>query len=233
MEAAKTAEIVTLPMPRRNDVAGAIDKVDTNTMGGRLRFARLRKGIRQEDVAKALGKARATVVQYEKNAIVPPTRVVDDLAEIVGVSPSFLAYGEQTVPVYGRDIDVVSGPEYRIGKNGAAPVSGFSLSRDLVESFGAEDDKLHAYVLNHDAPEFGFRSGDRLFVNIVSQKPDGEHDLYLLNTGNGIEVVRVEPNFSTKVSGQVKMTGPKGQPITANLKELRFIGSVVASLRRQ
>jgi transcriptional regulator with XRE-family HTH domain len=229
----KTAEIVTLAMPRRIDAVGAAEKMDTSTMGGRMAFARLRKGLRQEDVAKQLGKARATIVQYEANNIKPPLEVVEEVARVVGASPSYLAYGEQTVPVYGTEIDTVAGTEYRIGKNGAAPVSAFAFSRDLYESFGTEEGQLSSYALPHDAPEFGLRSGDRMFVNTTVTTPEGHHDLYLLNTGNGIEIVRVEPNLSAKQSGTIKMTGPKGQPFTAKLSELKFIGAVVATLRRQ
>ncbi len=230
MGAPKTAEIVTLARPRRIDAVGVADRADTTTMGGRMAFARLRKGLRQEDV---VGKSRATVVQYEANNIKPPTEVVEDVAKVIGVSPSFLAFGEQTVPVYGKEVDVIAGPEMRIGKNGAAPVSGFALSRDLVESYGVDEGKLVAYVMNHDADAFGLRSGDRAFVNTAIHKPDGNHDLYLLNTGHGIEIVRVEPTVSSKASTVVKMVGPKGQPLQARINELKFIGAVVATLRRQ
>jgi transcriptional regulator with XRE-family HTH domain len=234
MPATKSAEIVTLAMPRRIDAAGVAERADTTTMGGRIAFARLRKGLRQEDVAKALGKSRATIVQYEANNITPPLGVVEEVAKAVGVSPAYLAYGEQTVPIYGKtEIDVVTGLEYRMGKNGAAPVSAFSLPRDFVESFGAEQGQFHAYALNHDAPEFGLRAGDRMFVNTSINTPEGGHDLYLLSSSGGIEVVRVEPNLSAKASGSIKMTGPKGQPFTSKLNELKFIGAVVATLRRQ
>lgn len=209
------------------------EKADTSTMGGRMEFARLRRGLRQEDVANALGKARATIVQYEAGNITPPINVIEEVAKVVGTSASYLAYGEQTVPVHGAEVDTISGMEYRMGTNGAAPVSAFALPRDFVESMGVDQGELAAYVLNHDAPEFGLRSGERMFVNTTIKAPEGEHDLYLLNTGGGFEVVRVEPNFSAKSSPTIKMTGPKGQPFVAKQSELNFVGAIVATLRRQ
>jgi transcriptional regulator with XRE-family HTH domain len=229
-----TAEIVSIAMPRRIEV-GNLDKIDTSTMGGRIEWARLRKGLRQEDLAQKLGKSRITVGAYESNQITPPITVVEAVAKVLETSPSYLAYGEQTVPVYGKtEIDVVAGPEMRIGTNGAAPISGFALSRDLVESFGVDDPKkFAAYVLNHDAPEFGLRSGDRMFVNQAVDSPKRHHDLYLLDTGDGIEVVRIEPTLSSKAGEEIAMTGPSGQRFHHKLVELNFLGAVVATLRRQ
>jgi transcriptional regulator with XRE-family HTH domain len=231
--ARKSAEIVTLAMPRRIEVA-ALDKIDTSTMGGRIEWARLRKGLRQEDLANRLSKSRITVGAYESNQITPPITVVEEVARVLGTSPSYLAYGEHTVPVYGKaEIDVVAGPEYRIGKDGAFPVSGFALSRDLVDSYGVEPEQLAAYVLNHDAKEFDLHAGDRLFVNKAIIQPSNRHELYLLQTESGIEVVRVEPNLSSKAATSINMTGPKGQSFSAKAGDLKFIGAIVATLRRQ
>lgn len=230
----QTAEIVTLAMPRRIEVA-TLDKIDTSKRGGRIEWARLRRGLRQEDLAKRMGKSRITVGAYESDQITPPLSVVEQVAQILGVSPSFLAFNEHTVPVYGKvEIDVIAGPEMRIGSNGVAPVSGFALSRDLVESYGIDDpNEFKAFVLNHDAPEFGLRSGDRMFVNTGVTSPKSRHDFYLLDTGDGIEIVRIEPSLSAKSSDDINMTGPNGQRFSHKISDLKFIGAVVATLRRQ
>lgn len=229
-----SAEIVTLAMPRRIEV-GTLDKIDTSKMGGRIEWARLRKGLRQEDLAKRLGKSRITIGAYESDQITPPLSVVEQVAQILDISPSFVAFNEQTVPVYGKcEIDVVAGPEMRIGANGVAPVSGFALSRDLVESYGVDDPKeFKAFVLNHDAKEFDLHAGDRMFVDTSISAPKSQHDYYLLDTGDGIEIVRIEPHLAAKVSDTINMTGPNGQRFSHKLKDLKFIGAVVATLRRQ
>lgn len=228
------AEIVTLPMPRRIDAVGAAEKADQSTMGGRMSFARLRKGLTQEELSKRLGKSRVTIVQYEAGNIQPPIDVVEQAAKALDVPASYLAYGEATVPVVGKaGIDMVSFTEHRIGRDGSYPASAIALGRDLVESYNVEPEALAAYALNHDAPEFGLRSGDRMFVNTAITKPDGESDLYLLKSGSRLEVVRVEPDLTSKGGNTVKMTGPKGQHLSAKIGELEFIGAIVATLRRQ
>lgn len=61
-----------------------------DTIGKRLREARLKKGITQAEVAKRLGVTRSVIARYEKEINDPPSENISRLAEILGVSADWL-----------------------------------------------------------------------------------------------------------------------------------------------
>jgi transcriptional regulator with XRE-family HTH domain len=234
-EKLEVVEIAIATVPRRIDPVGAIDKVDTTTMGGRMTWARLRKGMTQAELAKSLGKSRASVVQYEQGNILPPLDVVSEVAERLGVTPGFIAFNEHAVPGLNRaDVQTLAFPENKVGKDGIYATSVFSFDQKLVADYGVEEqDAFAAFVLGHEAPEFGLRSGDRIFADTSVKGPVSGRDLYLIRTAQGMEIVRVEPSLSSRADTNLNMTGPKGQSLKGKLSDLEFIGAVVATLRRQ
>ncbi len=58
-----------LPSPRPDDAAGQ----SLQRLGSRIRLARTRRKLRQEDLAHQIGRARATVVAIEKGS--PSTEI--------------------------------------------------------------------------------------------------------------------------------------------------------------
>lgn len=67
-----------------------------STMGDRIRDKRLELGLSVDDVAKRLGKNRATVYRYESDYIENlPLSVIPPLAEVLKVTPAYLmGWGE-------------------------------------------------------------------------------------------------------------------------------------------
>lgn len=67
-----------------------------STMGDRIRDRRLELGLSVDDVAKRLGKNRATVYRYESDYIENlPLSVIPPLAEVLKVTPAYLmGWGE-------------------------------------------------------------------------------------------------------------------------------------------
>ena len=59
-------------------------------LGDRLRAARKAKGLRQEDVAKALGVHRTSCTKYENDAAEPCLQDVVKLASLFDVSVNYL-----------------------------------------------------------------------------------------------------------------------------------------------
>jgi transcriptional regulator with XRE-family HTH domain len=51
-----------------------------------LRAARINKGLRQEDVAAALGVGRKTVSSWEKGKSMPSAGRIPDICNVLGVS---------------------------------------------------------------------------------------------------------------------------------------------------
>jgi transcriptional regulator with XRE-family HTH domain len=69
---------------------GMPERVDLTTVGARLRFARSQKHLRQADVAEHLRVAGSRVSEWENDVYIPNSTNLDQLAELYGVSTSWL-----------------------------------------------------------------------------------------------------------------------------------------------
>lgn len=217
--------------PRRVDLPGSADGIDLSKLGGRIAWARLREDMTQDAVAEAIDKSRATIVQYEGNKIKPPIEIVEKLAAALKVSPSFIAFGEQGIKAtFNAAEEVVAMEEITFGRDGHFASGTFAMPRKLAEGYVANVRDLKVYVLNHNAPQFGLSSGDRIFADTSVKSLSSDHDQYLLRTATGLEIVSYEPTLSK--SATVSFTGPRGTKIEAKLKDLDILGAVVSTLRQ-
>ena len=68
------------------------------TVGERIRHRRKQLGLSVDDIAKRLGKDRATIYRYESDEIENlPINILEPLAEILRVSPAYLMGWEDDV----------------------------------------------------------------------------------------------------------------------------------------
>lgn len=215
---------------RRVDQPGSGEDVDLNTVGGRIAWARLREEMTQEQVAKAIDKVRPTVVQYEANKIVPPIEVIQKMAKYLKVSPSFLAFGEHGIQTNGNaGEDVVNIDEISYGRDGSYQSGVFAFPRKLAESYVEKASTFKAFVMNHHAPLFDLRAGDRVFADTSVRDVTNEHDTYLLDVTGGMEIVRI-PRTLTK-GPNVEIILPDNEKMSVKVKDLKIIGAVVSTLR--
>lgn len=68
--------------------------VDGSTLGGRLRSLRKLAGMDQQAAADRLGVSRTQISKYETNGHAVPDHVIARAADLFGVSPAFLRYGD-------------------------------------------------------------------------------------------------------------------------------------------
>lgn len=61
--------------------------MDNNIFGARLKEQRIKMGLKQNDVATALGCAPTSLTNYERGVVKPPFNVLSKLCEILEVSP--------------------------------------------------------------------------------------------------------------------------------------------------
>ena len=69
-----------------------------DSIGNRLRKARKRAGLTQEEVAKELDVTRSVIARYESELNDPPTENIVKLAEMYGVSADYLLWQGEVVP---------------------------------------------------------------------------------------------------------------------------------------
>jgi len=219
---------------RRSDLAGSDSDLDLGSLGGRLAYARLRENVTQDQLAKAADKCRGTIVAYERNTIMPPIPIVEALARVLKVSPSFLAFGEHGVKAVG-DMNAaeatVNVDEITFGRDGSYNSGTFAMPRSLAESYVESVRTLKVYVLGHNADAFGLRQDTRLFVDSSVQSVSNEFDTYVIEVNGGMEVIRIAPSFAK--SSKVMVEGSRGDKQEVAAKDLKILGAVVSTLRPQ
>lgn len=225
------ATTVESVIARRVDLPGSDAELDLNTLGGRLTWARFRKNLTQRDLAKLADKVRPTIAAYESNRIVPPIDMVEKLSKLLNVSPSYIAFGEHGLQIDSTAAaeDLMTIPEMIVGRDGEAKSHVIVMSRRLIETYTANVDAVRAYVLNHDAPAFNLRSGDRIFTDTSVDEIVNEHDTYLIKTDSGMEIIRAEHLIG---SNAIKLTSPKGSERNTKASALDVIGAVVGTVRQ-
>lgn len=65
------------------------------SLSSRLREARLQKGLKQEEVANALGKTKSVISRWEKGENRPDADSIFDLSELLDVNPNWLLEWEE------------------------------------------------------------------------------------------------------------------------------------------
>lgn len=68
----------------------------TNTLASRLRYARERKGITQEELAKLAGTTQQNIQNIEGGVVKRP-RKIDAIAKALGQSPAWLQFGTEAI----------------------------------------------------------------------------------------------------------------------------------------
>lgn len=224
------SKVAKLPdyIQRRSDLAGSDIGLDLTSFGGRLAHLRLKDKVPQDEIAKAIGRTRQMIHEYESGNSVPSFEVVEALAHRLGVSASYLMFGEHAVKVAQPDA-VFNIDEISYGRDGKKTTGSFIIPRTLAESYVEDIRSLKVYSLNHNAPLFNLRAGDRLFVDKTVDTMSIEHDIYVVEIGGEMEVVRYEP---TPAKGKIGYVNPSNVMIEAKAGEIKVLGALVSTLSR-
>jgi transcriptional regulator with XRE-family HTH domain len=227
------ADKATSSAPCRVDIPGMASTLDLSTVGGRIAWARIRKKLRQQDVATKLGKSRATIVQYEKNNINPPNYVIGNLATTLSVTPEFLAFGRQGVDARrnGKVGGVVSIREMSVGGHrGLYQTGEFILPTKMFEGMELDLARTRLFVLEQDEPEFEYFSGDRLLIdNSVKDITDPAHSKFLVTVKDSKTPIVVQRESLTQ-TGKVSLTDGKGVTHRYEIEDISVFGAVTKAL---
>lgn len=214
--------------PRRVDLPGSGDDLDLTQFAGRIAHARIAANLSQEDLGKSIGRTRQSILQYERNASFPPINVIQALAQRLGVSATYLAFGEHAVKVTHPD-GVINIDEISYGRDGSYESGSFVIPRALGESYVADIRGLKVFVLNHNAPLFNLVAGDRLFVDTRVKEMTIAHDTYAIEIGGEMEIVRYEPSPKKDM---VAFTNPASAKVEMKTKDVKVLGPVVSTLHK-
>lgn len=103
-----------------------------NTLGDRIRVARIAKGLTQGDIAKHFGIKRPSVTQWELNSSSPARDKIRELARLLCVNSEWLLSGDGEGPT----ADTPSREAVKIIDSNAQFVSNVNFTNRLIPIFG-------------------------------------------------------------------------------------------------
>ena len=124
---------------------------------------------------------------------------------------------------------VVNIDEITYGRDGKAVTGSFVIPRMLAESYVEDLRGLKVFVMNHNAPLFDLRAGDRLFVDTKVAAMTIEHDIYVVEIGGEMEVVRYVPSAG---KATISYVNPSNATIETKAKDITVLGALVSTLAR-
>jgi transcriptional regulator with XRE-family HTH domain len=199
-------------------------------LGARIAAARQRAGWTQRQLSQHMGKSRGTIVQYEQGRIEPPLGQIMVIADALGVSPEFLAFGRQGISgADGAAEPVVSVAEIEYADGEGQVTGAYGLTDSLANDRRIDRKTAKVVVLPHPAPAFGLAARDRVIVN-PADSLDEEDQLYLLRTRRGVDVIKLLPNLSSR-DDVVKVHDSSGETHSYERRELQVLGRIVATIR--
>jgi len=196
------------------------------TLGRRLAAVREYKKLTQGELARRLGKSRATINQYEAGTIDPPIKMVHQLAEVLGVDPGLLAFG---APVNRRDA------------SNRIPISGMQdsdddfieLSDHLKTKIGIDPSQSRVIELSSDASTFGLRRGDLVFLDSSINRIRGDGSLYVVcGHAGSLTIIRSDVHLEANFT-RVRITLGQGQVSEVDPAKVEVLGLVKATLRAE
>lgn len=213
---------------RRSGVAGSDANIDLNTFGGRLAYLRLSREITQSEVARWLGSTRQSIRNYESGLSFAPYDKIEIMAKRFGVAATYLAFGEHAIKVSKPDM-IVTIDEVSLSKSGRRITGGFVLPRALAESYVEDIRDLRCFVMSHDAALFNLSAGDRLFLDTSVDRMTIDRDIYAIEIGGELDVVRYVPSA---VKGKVTFTNAHNQTLEVDASDIKVLGALVSVLSR-
>jgi len=201
------------------------------TVGERIKWARERKELTQKELAKLAGKSRASIVQYEQDKIAAPLAVIEELADRLGVSPEFLAFGRSGISgVRNAEEEVQIMEELSGPGSSLVAAGGWAVPRSMFADYGQTGrGDLKIVCLGTDEPSFDMERGDRVVVDTkAAVAKDG---LYVVQTPFGARVVRISLGYAAK-SGVRIVSGTDGGEEMIDPQHLDLVGAVIGIFRR-
>lgn len=143
-----------------------MDNFDYSAIGKRIRALRKRKGYNQQELANIIGKSLRTVQKYESGEIEVSIAVVNQLAEVLETTPTFiLGYDTDIAPI--RSLADVMNFLFHIEE-----VSGIDFGIDVKKPPRSKEWQC-AITFNGKAADAEFNTDMCLFLENWEEQRDG------------------------------------------------------------
>ncbi|WP_031513992.1 transcriptional repressor LexA [Desulfofalx alkaliphila] len=194
------------------------------TVGERIKNRRKRLGLSVDDLAKKLGKNRATVYRYESDEIENlPLNILEPLAKALGVTPAYLMGWENIHP-------------YETKKTKKVPMLGeiaagepLYVAEERCEYYVEVDDSLHIdfclRVKGDSMIDARINDGDVVFIRKQPIVDNGEIAAVIID--NEVTLKRFYKNSDGVI---LKPENPRYQPrfyTAKDFKDIRILGKAI------
>lgn len=164
------------------------------TLAERLTWARTKKGISQETLAKSAGISQGSIGHLESGLRLSSRKILT-IADVLGVDAAWLSEGKGHPEIFNKkttdEIDLTNNPDYpairRVKLKISAGISGFAVDMEgedhvpivfgkyWYQSRGFKPEKLIAVRVRGQSMEPGMHDNDTVVINTADTTPiDGE-----------------------------------------------------------
>lgn len=216
------------------------------TVGERIKQRRKELGLSVDDIAKKLGKNRATIYRYESNEIENmPTDVIEPLARVLNVSPAYLMGWEDKQELKGEYFIKEETVEYKASGVLFFPIVGTVragqpiLATENIEgrfpidsSFVCKSKNYFFLRVKGDSMNLEFQEGSLLFIEKTPYLENGEIGVVMVN-GNEATVKKIIRN-ENMITLIPMSSNPEHTPQMINLseQEVKIIGKVKMAIKQ-
>lgn len=191
------------------------------TVGERIRLRRKQLGLSVDDLAKSLGKNRATIYRYESDEIENlPLNVLDPLAKVLSVTPAYLmGWEDETVTLKTKRVPLLG--EIAAGE----PILADESCRTYIEINGNEQVDFCLKVKGDSMIDARICDGDLVFVRKQPVVENGEIAVVLID-----DEVTLKRFYRTDTGVILKPENSKYQPMyytAKDFKQVRVLGKAV------
>jgi DNA-binding XRE family transcriptional regulator len=135
-------------------------------MGERLQCCRNLLKLSQEELASKVEASRPAYAQWEVGLTQPRLERIAALAEVLGVSPAYLAFGDTSITQREPVPGVAWVDEMPLGQR--EPCKQWGIPSRYFEDLGASPERVRIVSMQHDDPEAGLRREDKLLLDVSS-----------------------------------------------------------------
>lgn len=182
-----------------------------------LRRIRLERNMSQDEMAALLGTSKQVISRYENDQRSPKVSVVAAYAEKLGVTIGYLSGEEHPLPSNLRPLGDLH--RQRVPLIGSVAAGQPIMAEQDYETFvDAPVDCDAALEVKGDSMKPTYLTGDILYIKCMSDVPDGQVAVVLLDDEATLKHVYHDPNGLTLISDN-----PDYPPIRAHSGEYDYI----------
>lgn len=189
-------------------------------IGERIRRRRKQLGLSVDDIAKKLGKDRATIYRYESSEIENlPLNILEPLAKVLGVSPGYLMGWEQIVQYKTKQVPL-------IGEIAAGEPILAREEREVYMEVGRDIDADFCVKVKGDSMvDARIQDGDLVFIRQQPVVENGEIAAVLID-----DEVTLKRFYQNNGGVILKPENSKYQPryyTEKDFKDIRVLGKAI------